>query len=93
MAAQRKYPKELRERAVWLGWIAAVIAAAALIGPIGFVESPVEPVMDALGFGSKIAFHFWILLASIVLTVRLGRSSASEPISRKVDSAGVQATS
>jgi hypothetical protein len=64
----------------WLGWIAAVLAAGALIGPIGFVESPVEPVMDALGFGSKIAFHVWVLLASIVLTVRVSRSSASQSI-------------
>jgi hypothetical protein len=77
----------------WLGWSAAVIGAAALIGPIAFVESPVQPVMEALGFGSKIAFLFWILLASIALTVRAGRSSASQPSSRKFDSAGVQATS
>lgn len=77
----------------WLGWSAAVIGAAALVGPIGFLESPVEPVMKVLGFGSKIAFVLWILLASIALTIRGGRSSASQPTSRKFDSAGVRATS
>lgn len=78
----------------WLGWSAAVIGAAALVGPIGFVESPVQPVMEALGFGSKIAFVFWILVASIALTVRVGRSSASQAIAREsFDSAGARATS
>lgn len=77
----------------WLGWTAAVIGAAALIGPIGLVDSPVEPVMEALGFGSKIAFHFWVLLASIALTVRVGRSSSSRPISREIERAGVEGTS
>jgi len=77
----------------WLGWSAAVIGAAALVGPVGFVESPVQPAMEALGFGSKIAFLFWIFVASIALTVRAGRSPASQLTSRRFDSAGVEATS
>ncbi len=49
--------------------------------------------MTVLGFGSHIGFYFWVLLASIVLTTRTGRSSAREPISPQFDSAGVKATS
>lgn len=77
----------------WLGWIAAALAIGSLIGPIGFLESPIEPLMTVLGFGSHIGFYFWVLLASIVLTIRTGRSSAREPISPQFDSAGVKATS
>jgi len=77
----------------WLGWIAGALAIGSLIGSVGFLESPIEPVMTVLGFGSHIGFYFWVLLASIVLTVRLGRASAPEPLSPQFDSAGVKATS
>ena len=56
----------------WLGWMAAVLAFGALIGAVGFVESPLAPVMGVLGFGSYVLFHFWVFLASIVLAVRSG---------------------
>jgi hypothetical protein len=66
----------------WLGWTAAALAFGALVGPaLGWFESPVQPVGFVLGYGSFIAFHFWVLLTSIVLTLRAGRSSASQPIS------------
>jgi len=77
----------------WLGWIAAALAIGSLIGSVAFLESPIEPLMTVLGFGSYIGFYFWVLLASIVLTVRLGGASAPEPISPQFDSAGVKATS
>lgn len=54
----------------WLGWTAGALAAAALLGPIGFVESPITPVGTMLGFGSYIAFHFWVLLAGVSLAWR-----------------------
>ena len=77
----------------WLGWIAVALAIGSLIGSIGFLESPIEPVMTVLGVGSHIGFYFWVLLASIVLTTRTGRSPAREPISPQFDPAGVKATS
>ena len=54
----------------WLGWTAAVLSAGALIGAVGFVESPVAQVATGVGFGSYVGFHAWTLAASIVMAVR-----------------------
>lgn len=62
----------------WLGWTAAALAFGALVGPaLGWFESPVQPVGFVLGYGSFIAFHFWVLVTSIVLTVQAGRPPAA----------------
>lgn len=78
----------LRYRALprWLGWLAAVLAMGALIGSIGFIDSPVERVMVALGFGSYIGFHFWVLLASVALTIRRRGATTSPLMPRGLDS-------
>lgn len=61
----------------WLGWLAAALGCAALLGSVGFVESPGQPAFTVLGFGSFIAFHFWVLLTSVALLVRAGTKSRS----------------
>jgi hypothetical protein len=67
----------------WLGWTAAVLAVCALVGAISFVASPLAPVMVVLGFGAYVGFHLWVLLASIVLTVRPGGQSLGEVAHRE----------
>lgn len=78
----------------WLGWTAAALAFGALVGPaLGWFESPVEPLGFVLGYGSFIAFHVWVLVTSILLVLRAGRSSGSQPIAPQFDTAGAEATS
>ncbi len=56
-----------------LGWTAAALALGALVGPaLGWFESPVQPLGFVLGYGSFVAFHFWVLVTSIVLILRAG---------------------
>jgi hypothetical protein len=54
----------------WLGWLAAVIAAAAFAGSIGFVDSPAQEAITVAGFGSYVGFHVWVLAASVALALR-----------------------
>lgn len=55
----------------WLGWLAAILAFGALVGPaIGWFEWQLEPVGFVLGYGSFILFHVWVLLTSAVLILR-----------------------
>lgn len=54
----------------WLGWLAAVTAAAALAGSISFVDSPAQEAITVAGFGAYVGFHVWVLAASVALTLR-----------------------
>lgn len=69
----------------WLGWFAAVLATGALIGSTGFIDSPLDQTMVALGFGSYIGFYLWVLLASLALTVRRGTASTSPATHPRID--------
>lgn len=77
----------LRYRALprWLGWFAAVLATGALVGSIGFIDSPVEPAMVALGFGSYGGFHLWVLLVSLALAMRRGSAPTSPVLHPRLD--------
>lgn len=57
----------------WLGWIGAVVAAASFLGTFTIVESsPGEGPLGGVWFFSWLAFTLWVLLTSIVLTLRTG---------------------
>lgn len=69
----------------WLGWFAAVLATGALVGSIGFIDSPLDQAMVVLGFGSYIGFHPWVLLASLALARRRGPAWASPMMHPGID--------
>lgn len=55
----------------WLGWTGIVVAAASLVGLFTLIEPrPQEGPIDAVWFLSWLAFHVWLLAASIVLVSR-----------------------
>jgi len=58
----------------WFGWITLALAVTSLVGPVGLGISAKNEVISAFGFGSYLAFHAWVALASLVLAVRLRRS-------------------
>lgn len=64
---------------IWLAWVGAALAIAAFVGSVGFVKSPISEFMVVLGFGSFVAFPFWVLLTSIALFIRMGRSTTVTP--------------
>lgn len=63
----------------WLGWTAAVVASGALTAPVlDWLETPVHAAGPVVGLGSHIAFHLWILAASVVM-VGVSVASRSRP--------------
>ena len=53
--------------AVWLGWVAAVVAAVAIASSCASIENDPEGITLLLGFLSFLCFGVWILLASFSL--------------------------
>lgn len=63
----------------WFGWLSAVLAVGSALGAISFVDSPIAPSMVVVGYGSFIAFHFWVLVGGIVLAVRSRAETSADP--------------
>jgi hypothetical protein len=63
----------------WFGWLSAVLAVGSAIGAISFVESPIASSLVLAGYGSYIAFHFWVLVGGIVLAVRSRTETSADP--------------
>lgn len=55
---------------LWLAWISAALGATALIASIAFLDSPFGEVATMLGFGSSVAFYFWVPLTGLSLAWR-----------------------
>lgn len=80
----------------WFGWLSLLLAGASLAGALGFVASTVASMTTMVGYGSFIAFHFWVLIAGIVVArrqrvgARIDDPSRVRPASRR-GSAGISA--
>lgn len=58
----------------WVGWLGTVIGTVALIGTFAPIEGPVAGPLTGVFFAGSIAAVFWILLASLTLTMRPPRT-------------------
>lgn len=80
----------------WFGWLSLVLAAGSIAGALSFVASTVASIATMVGYSSFIAFHFWVLVAGIVVArrqrrvVRIDDPSRVRPASRR-GSAGITA--
>lgn len=55
----------------WFGWLSLVVATVTVIGGAGITERIGEQgIMEGFLIASFIAFVFWVLIASILLTIR-----------------------
>ena len=63
----------------WLGWVTGLVAALSLVGIFAITEST-DGVFGTIWFIAFMASFFWVLLASIVMTVqKTGSDSVPAP--------------
>jgi len=75
----------------WFGWLSAVLAVGSFVGVLSFIKSSVSDTATMAGFGSFIAFHFWVLLAGVVLAVRSASETGVDPRPAAVRATSAQA--
>lgn len=68
----------LRHRAfpIWTGWVSIVLSLGAFVGNLAPTQID---VFDGIWFIAFILSFFWILILSIVMMVRVGKTSGSVP--------------
>ena len=75
---------------LWFGWLTAALALGSFVGAISFIDSPIASTMTMVGYGSYIGFHFWVLVAGVVLAVRSASETSVDPDRRRTGPAIIE---